>query len=165
MKILKIALFIDVENYKEPLNLFQQFSNDLNSYGKVIRKIAIGGWGFNKNLENWKPLCIEQNIEMHGYYEFKGKNAADRAIISNAMKLLKANTINAVAIYSRDTGFAIGFAALKVFGATVIVPKMDNEFIPDANLYIKVNRDKLLISNPTTELGKKLMKALPNFFI
>ena len=102
---------------------------------------------------------------MIGYNGYMGKNAADRAIISEATKLIKSETVNAVAIYSRDTGFAIAFAALKVIGAKVIVPKMGNEFIPDADYYIKVDRNKLLVSEATTELGMKLIKAMPQIFI
>ena len=33
MENLKIALFVDVENYKEPQHLFCQFSNGLTTYG------------------------------------------------------------------------------------------------------------------------------------
>lgn len=164
METLNIALFIDVENYKEPQHLFGQFSNGLSTYGRVTNKIAIGGWGHNKHLENWKPICSEKNIEMLGYNGYRGKNAADRAIIAEATKMIKSETINAVAIYSRDTGFAIAFAALKVIGAKLIVPKMGNEFIPDADFYINIDRKKLIGTEPKTELGFKLFKAMPNLF-
>ena len=165
MEMLKIALFVDVENYKEPQNLFNQFSSGLTAYGTVLNKIAIGGWGHNKYLENWEPICSEKNIKMLGYNGYRGKNAADRAIVSEATKLLKSEAINAVAIYSRDTGFAIAFAALKVIGAKMIVPKMGNEFIPDADFYINIERKKLIGTEPKTELGFKLFKAMPNLFI
>ena len=102
---------------------------------------------------------------MIGHNGYKGKNAADRAIVNEATKMLKSQAANAIAIYSRDTGFAIAFAALKVFGAKVIVPKMGNEFIPDANYYIKIDKNKLIGSEPTTDLGFKLIKAMPQFFI
>jgi uncharacterized LabA/DUF88 family protein len=165
MKIINIALFIDVENYKEPQHLFSQFSNGLATLGKVTHKVAIGGWGHNKYLENWKPVCKEMNIKMRGYNEFNGKNAADRAIVSEAAKLIKSQAVNAIAIYSRDTGFAIGIAALKVLGATLIVPRMGNEYIPDADHYIKIDRDKLLVTDAKTELGIKLLKVMPKLFI
>jgi uncharacterized LabA/DUF88 family protein len=164
MKSLNIALFVDVENYKEPQNLFTQFLDGLSDYGNVISKVAIGDWVHNKNLENWKPVCNEQKIIMEGYMGFKGKNAADRAIVAEATKLIKSQTANAIAIYSRDMGFAIGIAALKVIGATVIVPKMEKEYIPDANHYIMIDRTKLLVSQATTELGMKLLKAMPQLF-
>ena len=106
-----------------------------------------------------------KNIKMLGYNGYRGKNAADRAIISEATKLIKSEAINAVAIYSRDTGFALAFAALQVLGAKMIVPKMGNEFIPDADIYIKIDRNKLLASELTTQLGMKLLKAMPQIFI
>ena len=88
MENLKIALLVDVENYKEPMGLFGQFVNGIKPYGVITRKVAIGGWGFTKHLENWKSICNDHNIEMLGYNGFEGKNAADRAIVYKATQLI-----------------------------------------------------------------------------
>lgn len=165
MQNLKIALLIDVENFLEPLHLFGQFANSLNSYGIVTNKIAVGGWGFIKHLENWRTVCLKYSIQTKGYDGFKGKNAADRAIIALATKLVLEKECNAVAIYSRDMGFSIGFASLNALGAKILVPKINNESIPGADYYIKTDRNKLAKSEATTEIGLKLLKALPNLFI
>lgn len=165
MEKLKIALLVDVENFLEPLQLFGQFTNGLNNYGAITEKIAVGGWGFIKHLENWKQICIEQGIQRRGYDGFKGKNAADRSIIAIATKLVLRKQCNAVAIYSRDTGFSIGFASLKVLDAKIIVPKINHESIPGADIYIKTDRNKLSAGNIKTELGLKLLNAMPNLFL
>jgi hypothetical protein len=162
---LRIALLVDVENYKEPQTLFNQFTSGLNQYGQVVKKIAIGGWGHNKHLNNWLQVCTDQKIEMQGYNGFKGKNAADRAIVSVATALLKENSIDAMALYSRDRGFAIAFSPLRNFGAKIIVPKMSNDFIPDADFYIKINRNQSMTPRPRTDFGIQLMNALPELFL
>jgi hypothetical protein len=165
MERLNIALLVDVENFLEPLQLFGQFTNVLNTYGKITNKIAVGGWGFVKHLENWRDVCRAQNIQMLGYNGFKGKNAADRSIIAMATTMILDNQCNAVAVYSRDLGFSIGFASLKVLGAKIIVPVINNESIPDADIYIKTDKNKLTRSEPRTELGVLLLKAMPDLFI
>jgi hypothetical protein len=136
----------------------------LAQHGKIVKKIAIGGWGHNRNLNNWIPLCQDQKIEMLGHKGFKGKNAADRAIISTASNLILEGTINAIGIYSRDNGFAIAFPPLRIIGAKIIVPKMENDFIPDADIYIPIFRNQKKILVNTTDLGSKLMEVLPQFF-
>lgn len=161
---LKIALLVDVENYKEPQTLFSQFLNGLDGYGKTVKKIAIGGWGRNKNLANWEPVCKAEKIEMLGYGAFNGKHAADKAIVDRATELIQSGTANAIAFYSRDTGFAIAFPSLKRIGATIIVPQMGNGFIPDADHYIPIIRDKEVPRNSPSDLAYKLMEALPQVF-
>jgi len=139
---MKIALLIDAENYLDPMNMFEQFSSELNLLGEVEEKIAFGGWSYNKRLQIWKELCLINNIRMVNHRGFTGKNASDKALIKTATELIRKRKADALAIYSRDSGFSLVFPVWKSMGVRIIVPQYGRECIPDADYYILTERTK-----------------------
>jgi len=116
---LKIALLIDADN--APASKIDAIVSEIAKYGVANIRRAYGNWK-NPSLKSWEENLHEFAIRPIQQFDYtKGKNAADTALIIDAMDLLYTQNLDAFAIVSSDCDFTplvmrILTNGLKVYG-------------------------------------------------
>jgi len=99
----KIALFIDADN--APANKFEEVLSEVAKYGVVTIRKAYGNWK-NPSLKPWEDLLHEYAIQPIQQYDLsKGKNAADIALVIDAMDVMYTKEIDVMCFVSSDCDF------------------------------------------------------------
>jgi uncharacterized protein (TIGR00288 family) len=99
----KIALFIDADN--APANRFDDVLSEVAKYGVVTIRKAYGNWK-KSSLKGWEDLLHEYAIQPVQQYDLsKGKNAADIALVIDAMDIMYTKDIDVMCFVSSDCDF------------------------------------------------------------
>ncbi len=99
----KIALFIDAEN--APAAKFEEVLSEVAKYGVVTIRKAYGDWK-NRSIKAWEALLHEYAIQpIQQYALTKGKNAADIALVIDAMDVMYTKNIDVMCFVSSDSDF------------------------------------------------------------
>ncbi len=99
----KIALLIDADN--APALKINAILSEIAKYGVASIRRAYGNWK-NPTLKGWEDCLHENAIRPVQQFDYtKGKNAADAALIIDAMDLLYTQKLDAFAIVSSDCDF------------------------------------------------------------
>lgn len=99
----KIALFIDADN--APANKFEDVLSEVAKYGVVTIRRAYGNWK-KPTLQNWEALLHEYAIQPVQQYDLTtGKNAADIALVIDAMDVMYTKDIDVMCFVSSDCDF------------------------------------------------------------
>src|SRR5690349_399799 len=99
----RIALLIDADN--APASQIDAVLDDLSRTGETSIRRAYGDWD-STNLKPWKDLLHVKAIRpMQQYALTKAKNAADMALVVDAMDILHREQPDAFAIVSSDADF------------------------------------------------------------
>lgn len=98
-----IALLIDADN--APASKIAIILAELAKYGVATVRRAYGNWT-NPNLNGWQACLHDYAIRPIQQFDYtKGKNAADTALIIDAMDLLYTQQLDAFALVSSDCDF------------------------------------------------------------
>ena len=99
----KIALLIDADN--APASKIAVILSEIAKYGVANVRRAYGNWT-SPTLHGWQACLHEYAIRPIQQFDYtKGKNAADTALIIDAMDLLYTQHLDAFAIVSSDCDF------------------------------------------------------------
>jgi len=99
----KIALFIDADN--APASKFEDVLSEVAKYGVVTIRKAYGNWK-KSSLKAWEDLLHEYAIQPVQQYDLsKGKNAADIALVIDAMDVMYTRDIDVMCFVSSDCDF------------------------------------------------------------
>ncbi len=99
----KIALLIDADN--APASKITAILAELAKYGVANVRRAYGNWT-SPTLQGWSDCLHEYAIRPIQQFDYtKGKNAADTALIIDAMDLLYTQQLDAFALVSSDCDF------------------------------------------------------------
>lgn len=99
----RIALLIDAENVS--LACVDRAIKEMSRLGEIPVRRAFGNWAA-PDLQGWKDKLLElaiRPVQQFGYV--KGKNAADIALVMDAMELLLTGRLNTFCIVSSDSDF------------------------------------------------------------
>lgn len=100
---MNVALLIDAENIDR--TILPEITTRLSVYGNLIVKRAYGDWG-TPNLRGWKSTLMALDITPIQQFSYTpGKNAADIALVIDAMDLLYQGQIDIFAFASNDSDF------------------------------------------------------------
>jgi uncharacterized LabA/DUF88 family protein len=98
-----IALLIDADN--APASKIAAILTELATYGVATVRRAYGNWT-SSNLHGWQACLHDYAIRPIQQFDYtKGKNAADTALIIDAMDLLYTQPLDAFALVSSDCDF------------------------------------------------------------
>jgi hypothetical protein len=110
-----MAVLIDAEN--APLWSVGPVLADVARYGKAQVKRAYGDW---LALSSWKKTLLDLSIRpVQVFAAVKGKNAADLALVIDAMDLLHSGTVDGFALVSSDSDFTRLAERIREAGLTV----------------------------------------------
>ncbi len=99
----RIALLIDAENLSA--HYVPELIAACGQRGKIHHQRAYGNWR-KPSLDNWDPIFRKYAIEAIQQFDFtKGKNAADIALVIDAMDILHRQEVDAFCIASNDGDF------------------------------------------------------------
>ncbi|HEY1011894.1 MAG TPA: NYN domain-containing protein [Herpetosiphonaceae bacterium] len=98
-----IALLIDADN--APASKIAAILTELAKYGVATVRRAYGNWT-SPNLQGWQACLHDYAIRPIQQFDYtKGKNAADMALMIDAMDLLYTQQLDAFALVSSDCDF------------------------------------------------------------
>lgn len=113
-----IALLIDADN--SPAAKIAFIVSELASYGAVNIRRAYGNWK-NPELAGWEAVLQEYAIQPVQQFDLvKGKNAADMALLVDAMDILYTRSIGIFCLVSSDCDFTPLTVRLRAEGRQVI---------------------------------------------
>jgi uncharacterized protein (TIGR00288 family) len=113
-----IALLIDADN--APASRIDFIIAELASYGVVNIRRAYGNWK-KTELIGWEKVLHEYAIRPMQHYDLiKGKNAADMALLIDAMDLLYTKNVSTFCLVSSDCDFTPLVQRLRDEGKQVI---------------------------------------------
>ncbi|WP_221032533.1 NYN domain-containing protein [Actomonas aquatica] len=113
-----IALFIDADN--APAAKINFIIGELASYGVVNIRRAYGNWK-KPELAGWESVLHDKAIRPIQQFDLiKGKNAADMALLIDAMDTLYTKNAEVFCIVSSDSDFTPLVTRLRAEGKTVI---------------------------------------------
>lgn len=113
-----IALLIDADN--SPAAKIDFIMAELAAYGVVNIRRAYGNWK-NTELGGWESVLQEYAIQPIQQYDLvKGKNAADMALLVDAMDILYTKAVGTFCLVSSDCDFTPLTVRLRAEGRLVI---------------------------------------------
>lgn len=113
-----IALLIDADN--APAAKIDFIMAELAAYGVVNIRRAYGNWK-KSELTGWENVLLEYSIQPVQQYDLvKQKNAADMALVVDAMDILYTKSISAFCIVSSDCDFTPLTVRLRAEGRLVV---------------------------------------------
>lgn len=137
--MLQIALLIDAENLTS--NSIELYLRYLSKLGEVKIRRAYANWEKN-NPKSWYPLIESGLIEKRKLLKISNKNAADFTLIREGSELIRSKEIDAIAVYSGDTGYLMAIESWQGLGIKVIAFKRKGvhvELVRAANYTIDCN--------------------------
>lgn len=164
-----IALLIDADN--SPAAKIDFIMAELAAYGVVNIRRAYGNWK-NTELAGWESVLQEYAIQPIQQYDLvKGKNAADMALLVDAMDILYTKAVGTFCLVSSDCDFTPLTVRLRAEGRLVIGFGGQKTPLPFVNscsrfLYLDENKEareqrKKQAANPQQLKGDtKLMNIL-----
>ncbi|MBS0660491.1 MAG: NYN domain-containing protein [Verrucomicrobia bacterium] len=113
-----IALLIDADN--APAAKLDFIMAELAAYGVVNIRRAYGNWK-KSELTGWEAVLLDYSIQPVQQYDLvKQKNAADMALVVDAMDILYTKSVSVFCIVSSDCDFTPLTVRLRAEGRTVI---------------------------------------------
>lgn len=113
----RIALLIDAENVS--MACVDRAIKELSPLGQILVRRAYGNWAA-PDLQGWKDKILELSIRPIQQFNYaKGKNAADIALVIDAMELLLTGKVDAFCIVSSDSDFTPLVMKLREHGCDV----------------------------------------------
>lgn len=113
-----IALLIDADN--APAARIDFIIAELASYGVVNIRRAYGNWQ-KSELSGWQKILHDYAIQPVQHFDLvKGKNAADMALLIEAMDILYTKTVGTFCLVSSDCDFTPLVLRLRADGKQVI---------------------------------------------
>lgn len=116
---LALAVLIDADNVSSQDAIVRSLEK-IKEYGTAFVKRAYGNWN-NPRLKQWEEVLEEHSIQkmQQPKYNQGGKNAADIALIIDAMYLFHVEYIDALCLVSGDSDFTPLAAYLRENGVKV----------------------------------------------
>ncbi len=155
-----IALFIDADN--APAAKIDFIIAELASHGVVNIRRAYGNWK-KAELSGWEKLLHEYAITPVQQYDLvKGKNAADMALLVDAMDILYTKNADVFCIVSSDADFTPLVLRLRAEGKTVIgfgSQKAATPFVNSCSKFLYLDEESATKDTPsikTKKSGKEL---------
>ena len=116
-KELKLAVLIDADNISD--KYVKIILDETAKTGVATYKRIYGDWT-NPRLVSWKNVLLDNSISPIQQYSYTtGKNAADSAMIIDAMDILYSGTVDGFCIASSDSDFTRLAARLRESGMYV----------------------------------------------
>jgi hypothetical protein len=113
----RLAVLIDAENV--PLWAVEPLLADIARCGRALAKRAYGDWTAD-SLKSWRKTLLEQSIRpVQVFAAVKGKNAADLALVIDAMDLLHSGAFDGFCLVSSDSDFTRLAERIREAGLTV----------------------------------------------
>ncbi|KAL4755655.1 NYN domain-containing protein [Aspergillus foveolatus] len=113
----KLAVLIDADNAR--FSIINLLLAEIAKYGTAHAKRAYGDWS-SPNLKGWKDKLLEQSIQPIQQFAYThGKNAADSAMIIDAMGLLYSSRYDGFCLVSSNSDFTRLAARIREAGLVV----------------------------------------------
>lgn len=117
MRARRIALLVDCENMS-PTG-FPRLMGAIARHGDLTVRRAYGDWG-SEQLKNWRELA--QNHGLQPVQQFRnGKNAADIALVIDAMDLLHGRQVDGFCVVGGDSDYTRLALRLREAGSLVLI--------------------------------------------
>lgn len=155
----RLAILIDGDNI--PSGYIREMMEEIAKYGNPTIKRIYGDWT-RPGLTKWKDILLEhaiQPIQQYGYTT--GKNAADSAMIIDAMDILYSGKVDGFCIVSSDSDFTRLATRLREAGMAVYgmgEKKTPKPFIVACDRFIYIEILKKQPEKPKQDTQKKSKK-------
>lgn len=113
----RIAMLIDCENMA-PAD-FSRLMEAIARHGDLTVRRAYGDWG-SEQLKNWRELAQHHGLQPVQQFR-NGKNAADIALVIDAMDLLHARQVDGFCIVGGDSDYTRLALRLREAGSLVLI--------------------------------------------